>query len=144
MQEMQEMRVRSLGGEDPLEEGMATDSSILAWEIPWIEEPGRLQSTGPRRVGQNWTYTKQDVPSVSFQTCTSLDSKSLLLTWGTPPSQSQAKMTNVPEPMGDCSYFPQFHRLQVFLLTHAIPCTPFLANLHWIAVQILCQTGWGG
>ena len=47
------MRVRSLGGEDPLEEGMATHSSILAWEIPWIEEPGRLQSTGPRRVGQN-------------------------------------------------------------------------------------------
>ena len=48
----------------------------------------------------------------------------------TPPSQSQAKMTNVPEPMGDCSYFPQFHRLQVFLMTHAIPCMPFLANLH--------------
>ena len=39
------MRVRSLGLEDPLEEGMATPSSILAWRIPWAEELGRLQST---------------------------------------------------------------------------------------------------
>ena len=44
MQETKEMQVRSLGREDPLEEEMATDSSILAWEIPWTEEPGRLQS----------------------------------------------------------------------------------------------------
>ena len=43
---MQEMRVQSLGGEDPLEKEMATHSSILAWEIPWMEQPGRLQSTG--------------------------------------------------------------------------------------------------
>jgi len=39
---MQETRVQSLGGEDPLEKGMATHSSILAWRIPWTEEPGRL------------------------------------------------------------------------------------------------------
>ena len=44
MQEMQEMGVRPLGQEDPLEEGMATHSSILAWEIPWTEEPSRLYS----------------------------------------------------------------------------------------------------
>ena len=43
---MQETRVPSLGQEDPLEEGMATCSSILAWEIPWTEEPGGLQPTG--------------------------------------------------------------------------------------------------
>ena len=42
MQETQEMQVESLGWEDPLEEGMATHSSILAWGIPWTEEPGRL------------------------------------------------------------------------------------------------------
>ena len=42
----QETRVRSLGREDPLEEEMATDSSILAWKIPWAEEPGGLQSMG--------------------------------------------------------------------------------------------------
>ena len=45
---MQETRVRFLGGEDPLEEGMATQSSILAWRLPWTEEPGRLQSMGSK------------------------------------------------------------------------------------------------
>ena len=46
---MQETWVRSLGWEDPLEEGMATHSSILAWEISWTEEPVRLQSLGSRK-----------------------------------------------------------------------------------------------
>ena len=54
MQEMYETRVRSLGQEDPLEEGMATHSSILAWRIPWTEEPGGLQSMGSQRVGHDW------------------------------------------------------------------------------------------
>ena len=44
-----EMWVRSLGWEDAVEEGMATHSSILAWEIPWTEEPGRLQFMGPQQ-----------------------------------------------------------------------------------------------
>ena len=43
---MQEMSVRSLGQEDPLEKEMATPSSVLAWETPWTEEPGRVQSVG--------------------------------------------------------------------------------------------------
>ena len=47
---MQETQVPSLGGEDPLEMEMATHSSILAWEIPWTEEPGGLQSMGSQRV----------------------------------------------------------------------------------------------
>ena len=47
---MQETWVRSLAREDPLEEGMATHSSILSWKIPWTEEPGRLQSMGSQRV----------------------------------------------------------------------------------------------
>ena len=47
---MQEIRVHSLGWEDPLEKGMATHSSILAWRITWTEEPGRLQSIGSQRV----------------------------------------------------------------------------------------------
>ena len=50
---VQETQVRSLGREDPLEEGMATHSSILAWRIPWTEEPGGLQSTGSQRVGHH-------------------------------------------------------------------------------------------
>ena len=53
MQEPPEMWVQSLGGEDPLEEAMATHSSILAWRIPWAEEPGRLQSMGLKRVGHD-------------------------------------------------------------------------------------------
>ena len=48
--DLQEMWVRSLGQEDPLEKGIATHSSTLAWEIPWTEEPGRLQSMGSQRV----------------------------------------------------------------------------------------------
>ena len=48
---MQEIRVQSLGQEDPLQNGMATHSSILAWRMPWTEEPGRLQSMGSQRVG---------------------------------------------------------------------------------------------
>ena len=47
---MWETWVRSLGWEDPLEKGMATHSSILAWRIPWTEEPGSLQSMGSHRV----------------------------------------------------------------------------------------------
>ena len=50
MQETQETRVRSLGQEDHLEEEMTTHSSVLAGEIPWTEEPGRLQSMGAQRV----------------------------------------------------------------------------------------------
>ena len=51
---MQETWVRSLSQEDPLDKEMATHSSILAWRIPWTEEPGRLQSMGWQRVGHDW------------------------------------------------------------------------------------------
>ena len=49
LHEMQETWVRSLGWDDPLEKEMATHASILAWKIPWTEEPGRLQSTGSQK-----------------------------------------------------------------------------------------------
>ena len=52
---LQEPWVWSLGWEDPLEKEMATHSNILAWRIPWTEEPGRLQSMGLQRVGYNWS-----------------------------------------------------------------------------------------
>ena len=48
-----ETQVRSLGGEDPLEKEMETHSSILAWRIPWPEEPGGLQSMGSQRIGHD-------------------------------------------------------------------------------------------
>ena len=50
---MQETWVRALGQEDPLEKEMAIHSSILAWRIAWIEEPGRLQSMGSQKVGHD-------------------------------------------------------------------------------------------
>ena len=54
MQETPEIGVQSLSQEDPLEEGTATPSSILAWRIPWTEEPGGLQSMGSQRVGHDY------------------------------------------------------------------------------------------
>ena len=54
MQEQQEMQVWSLGQEDPLGKEMAPHSIILAWKIPWTEEPGGLQSKGSQRVWQDW------------------------------------------------------------------------------------------
>ena len=51
---MWETQVRSLGREDPLEKEMATHSSTLAWKIPWMEKPSRLQSMGSQRIGHNW------------------------------------------------------------------------------------------
>ena len=54
MQETQDMWVWALDQKDPLEKEMAIHSSILAWKIPWIEEPGEIQSIGFQRVGHNW------------------------------------------------------------------------------------------
>ena len=53
MPAMQETQVHSLGWEDPLEKGVATHSSILAWRLPWTEEPGGLWSTRSQRVGHH-------------------------------------------------------------------------------------------
>ena len=53
---MRETWVQSLGWEDPLEKGMVTYSSILAWRIPWTEDPGRLQSMGSQRVGHDFHF----------------------------------------------------------------------------------------
>ena len=59
MQEIQEMHVQSLGHEAPLEEEMATCSSILAWKISWTEQPGRLLSMGLQRIRHDWATEKQ-------------------------------------------------------------------------------------
>ena len=54
---VRETRIGSLGWEDPLEKEVATHSSTLAWKIPWMEEPGRLQSMGMQRVGHDWAVS---------------------------------------------------------------------------------------
>ena len=61
MQETQGIQVQSLGREDPLEKEMATHSSILAWKIPWTEEPGRLQSLGSQRIEHDRACTHTDI-----------------------------------------------------------------------------------
>ena len=68
---MQEIWVWSLGQEDPLEKEIATHSSILAWRIPWTEEPDGLQSTGSQRVGHDWvtslfTFTNNNISSFTW------------------------------------------------------------------------------
>ena len=64
---MQEMWVQSLGWEDPLEKKMTTHSSILTWESPWTEEPGRLQSMGLQRVGHHLATKQKKCISVCYK-----------------------------------------------------------------------------
>ena len=66
MQEPQEMWVQSPGQEDSLEKEMATHSNILAWKIPWTEEPGGLQSMGSQRAGHNWATELTDIYESNF------------------------------------------------------------------------------
>ena len=67
---MQETQVQSLGQEDPLEKGMATHSSILAWRIPWAEEPGGLQSIEMQTAGHDWgTITALHFTSSTVSAC---------------------------------------------------------------------------
>ena len=77
---MQETWVQSLGQEDPLEKEMATHSRILAWRIPWTEEPGGLQSIGLQRVGYKWAT------SLSLHFHVLKRSKCLLISWLQSPS----------------------------------------------------------
>ena len=81
---IQETGIRSLGWEYPLEKGMATDSSILAWEIPWTQESGRLQSMGSQRVWHNWAINTLS----SLMTKSSLETKVCLISFLTSNSSS--------------------------------------------------------
>ena len=74
VQELQEMRVQPLVGEYPLEEEIATHSSTLAWEIPWAEEPGGLQSMGSQRIRHDWA-TKQQPPVCYLATLAGITSR---------------------------------------------------------------------
>ena len=71
---MRESWLWSLGWEDPLEEGMAAHSSILAWRIPWPEEPGGLQSMGSQSVRQDWV-TKQSTAQIHFRNYKTIKSR---------------------------------------------------------------------
>ena len=107
---MQEMQVWSLGQKDPLENEMATRSSILAWEIPWTEEAGGLQSMGSRRVRDNSAIKSPPPPGFSSHH------------WAI----AQSCIT-LCDPM-DCSMlgFPVYHQLPELTQTH----------IHWVGSAI--------
>ena len=95
---MRETWVRSLGQEDPLEKEMATHSSILAWRIPWMEEPGGLQCSGSQRVGHDWVTSL----SLSGSKCIHILSvayRSVQSFWGEHPCKtcSLSKITEATE-----------------------------------------------
>ena len=71
----------SLGREDPLERAMATHSSILAWEIPWTEKPGGLQSKGSQRVRQDWAIEQALMLISTFMSCPSMFLLAIFSSW---------------------------------------------------------------
>ena len=75
------MKVQSLGLEDPLEEGMATHSSILAWRIPWAEEPGGLQFIVSQRVGHGWSDLACTCMHASIST-EYIPKRAIAVSWG--------------------------------------------------------------
>ena len=89
MQETQETQFWSLGREDPLAEEMATHSSILAWKIPWTEEPGRLQSMESQRIRHDWACTETGMCIYLFilaEPHSMWDLSSLIRDWSWPPA----------------------------------------------------------
>ena len=88
---VQKTRVWSLGWEDPLEKGMATHSSILAWRISQTEEPGGLQSMGSQRVGQDWKTNRDKYPLPEILTSWSLSRYKILVPINCTPARGEKK-----------------------------------------------------
>ena len=122
---MRETRVWSLGWEDPLEKEMTIHSSILNWQIPWTEEPGRLQSMGSQRVRHNW------MTSLSLSVDAGLvELLSLPCILTARASQGDPGICLVTEPPGDPSTHPGWQELL---------CESGLDAAFWIHVlQGLC------
>ena len=111
---MQQTWVWSLGWEDPLEKGMAPDSSILAWRIPWTEEPGRLQSMGSQRVRYDWMTNSHTLPHLQ---------KVFLISLSLPFSVECALLVPCWPPVG--------RRLLAY------PREPLLCTRHWLGIDIM-------
>ena len=96
------MQVRSLGREDPLEESMATHSSILAWRNPWTEGPSRVQSIRSQRVGHDWSNCYQQLVSIGQGCCNILQCTGLLpqqkIIWSTLPRVGQLRNSYLGSP----------------------------------------------
>ena len=131
---IQETRVWSLGWEGPLEKKMATHSSILTWEIPWTEEPGRLQSMGSQRIRHDWATNSFTLPEpIILPFCSSSS-------WIYQPQQSTPCML---------SWFLLVHIIQVIQVPqHLGVNNPFLLLcgailLHMLAFDLEALKGGG-
>ena len=130
IQELQKTRVWSLGQEDPLEEGIATHSSILAWRIPWTEEPGGLQPMGSQRVGHDW----------SDSSCSSVQTQG----WSSPPLLSVCLFYRSPDLWGIllCSvpylYIPNNIVLKAWCLSlrpkRSLPGKTWITDLKYVPI----------
>ena len=138
---MQDMWVQSLGQEDPLEKEMATYSSILAWEIPWTEEPGGLQSIRSQRIRHHWATFSWDCPSTSGLTWERLVFFTLVNFFGLMKVllvlKSNLSIINV---MIIKSFLPQMSNLPVFCMTVTCPNiigwnNPFFT--YWLEISLL-------
>ena len=120
---VQETRIWSLGWEDPLEKGMATHSSILAWRIPWTEEPGRLQAMGLQKVGHNcmadmlnplswgWSHVHAGCPAASLASSSKMPVETTLQSW----QPKLSAYTATPPPVE--SHWPSvWIRIQLYLI----------------------------
>ena len=121
---MQETWVQSLDRADPLEKEMATHSSILAWKIPWTEEPGRLQSMGPQRVRHNWA-TSLTHKNWQLHTLGLLFSHSVMSDTFRPHELQHARLPYPSPSPGACS---NLHPLSRWChpTKYLILCLPFL------------------
>ena len=129
MQETQEMWVRPLGWEDPLEEEIATHSRMLTWEIPWTEEPSRLQSIGLQGVRHNWAHT---------HTHTHTQSLAYYHLWWLASSADTSYPTEVVGP-SQCSEGPATFLLfsvlsQISLVLRGICLRSSLLNISWVNI----------
>ena len=135
---MKETWVQSLDLEDPLEKGMATQSSIPCWRIPWTEELGRLRSLGSQRVEHNWAINaftfKNPFSSVQFSLLQSLSYILLLVTPWTAAGQASLSITNSwssPKLMSIESVMPSNHLIlcrPLLLLPSVFPSTRVFSN----------------
>ena len=115
MQEMKEM----LDLKDPLEEGIATHSSILAWRVPRTQEPGGLQSIGSQRVGQDWSDSAPDIISLlTPKGANATPTQILLLMWITLFNRWLLKKVKLPSPQTG-------NAKQLYVLIHWRPSFTF-------------------
>ena len=133
---MQETWIRSLGQEDPLEKEVAIHSSTLAWKIPWMEEPGRLQSMGSQRVGHDWATSphtnkaQSDLPQLKDDHFFPWLSSFLFSLWKIRKGQL----------LLDCAPLRDLSLIICWLLSQSEPCCPPLTLAMYLS-SFLTATG---